>query len=127
MLKLHFLITVACIFVTGQAAALSPTTSTSSARPFADKLCAELNNVSGGPASLLDATPLELQLVAYMEGMRSGALSAYSSLGATGRLRGITSPAVNLAIAVKQLCRVNPILSIGQAASYIFVNGLAPE
>jgi hypothetical protein len=33
---------------------------------------------------------------------------------------------INLAIAVKQLCRLNPSFTLGRAASYIFVNGLAP-
>jgi hypothetical protein len=114
----------AVILMTKQAAALSPT---ASERPLPDKLCVELNRVSGGPASLLNATPLELQLVAHIEGMRSGALLAASSPDVAERLRGLKSPAVSLAIAVKQLCRLNPSLTIGQAANYIFVNDLVPQ
>jgi hypothetical protein len=109
--------------MTNQAAALSPT---ASERPFVDKLCVELNSVSGGPASLLNVTPLELQLVAHMDGMKSGALLVTSSLDVAERLRGLKSPAVSLAIAVKQLCRLTPSFTIGRAATYIFVNGLVP-
>jgi hypothetical protein len=114
----------AVILMTEQAAALSPTASTASGQPFVDKLCGELNSVRSGPASFINATPLELQLVAYMDGMKSGALLAASSLDVAERLRGMKSPAVSLAIAVKQLCRLNPSFTIGRAATYIFVNGL---
>jgi hypothetical protein len=113
----------AVVLMTKQAAALSPT---ASERPFVDKLCVELNRVSGAPASLVNATPLDLQLVAYMDGLRRGVLLATSSPDVAERLRGMKSPAVSLAIAVKQLCRLDPNLTIGRAVNYIFVNGLAP-
>jgi hypothetical protein len=58
--------------------------------------------------------------------MKSGAQLAASTPDVAERLRGMKSPAVSLAIAVKQLCRLNPSFTIGRAASYIFVNGLAP-
>jgi hypothetical protein len=51
---------------------------------------------------------------------------AASSPDVAERLRGMKAATVSLAIAVKQLCRLNPSFTIGRAATYIFVNGLVP-
>jgi hypothetical protein len=60
-----------------------------------------------------------------MDGMRSGR-PVGDLVDMAERLRGMKLPAVSLAIAVKQLCRLNPSFTVGRAATYVFINGLVP-